>query len=193
MELALLLFLLLPGVVFVLFVHEIGHLLGARYYGIKVRCLSVGFGPQLLSFGDRFGTSWKLRALPIDGSCILEFSDEQKSKGSGDSAALTLLSRSAVIHAAGPIFNLLLAGLLLFVPMLCATRDSYGDDLGSFGIMIVRLIAELSFATALPQKSGERSTESADDRSTINHRALMPRPAAERRRRRLVQQHREQA
>jgi membrane-associated protease RseP (regulator of RpoE activity) len=149
MELALLLSILLLGVVFVLFVHEIGHLLSARYFGIKVRCLSVGFGPQLLSFGDRFGTRWQLRALPIGGSCILEFSDEQKSRGGGDRAALALLSRSAVIHAAGPVFNLLLAGLLVFVSMLCTTRNLYGDDVGSLGIVIVRLIAELSMATAL--------------------------------------------
>ena len=149
MELALLLFLLLLGVVFVLFVHETGHLLSARYFGIKVRCLSVGFGPQLLSFGDRFGTSWKLRALPMGGSCILEFSDEQQSRAGGDRAALALLSRSAAIYAAGPVFNLLLAGLLLFVSMLCTTRNLYGDDVGSLGIVIVRLIAELSIATAL--------------------------------------------
>jgi membrane-associated protease RseP (regulator of RpoE activity) len=41
----------------------LGHLLTARYYGIKVLALPA-FGPELISLIDRFGTTWKLRAFP---------------------------------------------------------------------------------------------------------------------------------
>jgi len=42
--------LLTAGLLVVIFVHELGHLLAARHYGVKVLSLSVGFGPQLISF-----------------------------------------------------------------------------------------------------------------------------------------------
>ena len=62
--------LLGAGLLVVLFVHELGHLLAARHYGVKVLSLSVGFGPQLIGFTDNRGTSWNLRAIPIGGSCV---------------------------------------------------------------------------------------------------------------------------
>jgi membrane-associated protease RseP (regulator of RpoE activity) len=146
MEPVLLSFLLVLGVVAVLLVHELGHLLAARYYGIRVLCLSVGFGPQVLSFSDRFGTNRKLRAFLIGGSCTF---DQQRSNGDGDQAsALTPLGRSAVVLAARPVVNLL-TGLLLLNPVFCTNRVSYADDVGSWGIMITRLIADFSIATAL--------------------------------------------
>ena len=55
-QMAAYLFILATGLVAVLFVHELGHLLTARYYEIKVLALSVGFGPELICFVDRFGT-----------------------------------------------------------------------------------------------------------------------------------------
>jgi RIP metalloprotease RseP len=90
------------GVVAVLFVHELGHLLVARHYGIRVLSLSVGFGPQLINFNDRFGTRWNLRAFPLGGSCMI--SDDNK-------VTPKCLRQRAAIHAAGPIFNLIFAAL----------------------------------------------------------------------------------
>jgi membrane-associated protease RseP (regulator of RpoE activity) len=81
MDQELLFFSLLgAGLLVVLFVHELGHLLAARHYGVKVLSLSVGFGPQLISFTDNLGTSWKLRAIPIGGSCVID--DNSKLKNS---------------------------------------------------------------------------------------------------------------
>lgn len=47
--------ILLTGLIGVLFIHEFGHLLTARYYGIKVLSQSVGLGPELISFTDPSG------------------------------------------------------------------------------------------------------------------------------------------
>jgi regulator of sigma E protease len=63
-QMALFFFFLGTGLVAVLFVHELGHLLAARHYGMKVLSLSVGFGLPLMNFTDRHGTSWKLRGIP---------------------------------------------------------------------------------------------------------------------------------
>src|SRR5918998_6662450 len=51
----------------VVFVHEMGHFLLARWCGIRVAAFSVGFGRELAGFTDRRGTRWKLSAIPLGG------------------------------------------------------------------------------------------------------------------------------
>ena len=43
----------------VVFFHELGHFLVARWAGVKVLTFSLGFGPELAGFNDRHGTRWK--------------------------------------------------------------------------------------------------------------------------------------
>jgi len=49
------------------FVHELGHFLVARWCGIRVDVFSIGFGPELIGWTDRRGTRWKFSALPLGG------------------------------------------------------------------------------------------------------------------------------
>ena len=49
------------------FVHELGHFLVARRYGVRVEVFSVGFGPELFGWTDRKGTRWRLSLLPPEG------------------------------------------------------------------------------------------------------------------------------
>ena len=49
------------------FVHEMGHYLVARWNGVKVEVFSIGFGPELLGWTDRVGTRWKLSLVPLGG------------------------------------------------------------------------------------------------------------------------------
>src|SRR3989442_5555532 len=51
----------------VVFFHELGHFLVARWCGVKILTFSIGFGPELLGFNDRRGTRWKLAAIPLGG------------------------------------------------------------------------------------------------------------------------------
>jgi regulator of sigma E protease len=51
----------------VVFVHEMGHFLVARWCGIRVAAFSIGFGRELAGFDDRRGTRWKLSAIPLGG------------------------------------------------------------------------------------------------------------------------------
>lgn len=70
-------FIVLLGVL--VFVHELGHYLMAKFTGVKVAEFSLGFGKKLWSFRDRSGTEWKLCAIPLGGYC--------KFLGDGDAAS----------------------------------------------------------------------------------------------------------
>lgn len=51
----------------VVFVHELGHFLAARWAGVRVDTFSIGFGPAIVKWHDRRGTMWKIGCLPLGG------------------------------------------------------------------------------------------------------------------------------
>lgn len=51
----------------VVFVHELGHFLAARWAGVRVDKFSIGFGPAVLKWHDKYGTQWQLACLPLGG------------------------------------------------------------------------------------------------------------------------------
>jgi regulator of sigma E protease len=51
----------------IVFVHELGHYLVARWNGIAVQTFSIGFGRELAGFTDRNGTRWRISAIPLGG------------------------------------------------------------------------------------------------------------------------------
>ena len=51
----------------VVFVHEFGHFMAARWAGVRVDAFSIGFGHALLKWTDKRGTVWKLCCLPLGG------------------------------------------------------------------------------------------------------------------------------
>src|ERR1700753_4043541 len=69
----------------VVFFHELGHFLVARWAGVKVLTFSLGFGPELAGFFDRHGTRWKISAIPL-GGYVRFFCDD--SEASTPSAAM---------------------------------------------------------------------------------------------------------
>ena len=105
----------------VVFFHELGHFLVARWCGVKVVVFSVGFGPELLGFTDRHGTRWKLAAIPLGG--YVKFFGDENAASVPDAAAVSemtpeerrqsffhkLVGQRAAIVAAGPIANFILA------------------------------------------------------------------------------------
>ena len=44
----------------VVFVHELGHFLVARWCGVRVKAFSIGFGREIFGFWDRHGTRWRV-------------------------------------------------------------------------------------------------------------------------------------
>src|ERR1700710_1976121 len=51
----------------IVFVHEMGHYLVARWNGIAIQTFSIGFGPELVGFNDRSGTCWRVSLIPLGG------------------------------------------------------------------------------------------------------------------------------
>jgi len=108
----------------VVFFHELGHFLVARWRGVKVIAFSIGFGPEIAGFNDRHGTRWKLSAIPLGGYVKFLGDDNAASVPDHDAAATMsederkvsfihkpVGSRAAVV-AAGPIANFILAILI---------------------------------------------------------------------------------
>jgi len=105
----------------VVFFHELGHFLVARWAGVKVLTFSLGFGPELVGFNDRHATRWKVSAVPLGGYVKFLGDDTEASTPSADALAnLTEEERAGSFHhkkvgaraaivAAGPIANFLLA------------------------------------------------------------------------------------
>jgi regulator of sigma E protease len=105
----------------VVFFHELGHFLMARLCGIKVLVFSIGFGPEIAGFNDRYGTRWKISAVPL-GGYVKFFGDDNAASVPDRAAAASMSdvdrkdsfmfqpvrSRAAVV-AAGPIANFVLA------------------------------------------------------------------------------------
>lgn len=51
----------------VVFVHEAGHFMAARWAGVRVNAFSIGFGPAIIKWHDKHNTVWKLCCLPLGG------------------------------------------------------------------------------------------------------------------------------
>ena len=122
----------LVGFLFVLtvvvFFHELGHFLIARWAGVKVLTFSLGFGPELAGFNDRHGTRWRISAVPLGG--YVKFFGDDSEASTPDVETLGAMSAEeqagsfhhkkvgprAAIVAAGPIANFLLA-IVIFAGM----------------------------------------------------------------------------
>jgi regulator of sigma E protease len=112
----------------VVFFHELGHFLVARWAGVRVLTFSLGFGPELFGFNDRQGTRWKVSAVPLGGYVKFFGDDTEASTPSAETlATMTDEERKGSFHhkkvgpraaivAAGPIANFLLA-IVIFTVM----------------------------------------------------------------------------
>ena len=61
----------------VVFFHELGHFLVARWCGVKVSAFSIGFGKEIFAFTDRHGTRWRFAWIPLGG--YVKFLDDENS------------------------------------------------------------------------------------------------------------------
>jgi regulator of sigma E protease len=105
----------------VIFFHELGHFLIGRWCGVKVETFSLGFGPELFGFDDRYETHWRIAAVPLGG--YVKFHGDANGTSMPSEAAMEAMSpqeravsfstqevwKRAAIVAAGPAANFILA------------------------------------------------------------------------------------
>ncbi len=109
------------------FFHELGHYLAARWRGVRVETFSIGFGQALLSWRDRHGTTWKIAWIPLGGFVKLHGQERPEDVSAEVRAGWiqgetfhekSVLSR-AIVVAAGPVANFLLA-MVVFAALYVA-------------------------------------------------------------------------
>ena len=74
----------------VVFIHELGHFLVARWCGVKVKAFSIGFGKEIFGFYDKHGTRWRFAWIPLGG--YVKFLDDENSASVPSKAALERMS-----------------------------------------------------------------------------------------------------
>lgn len=98
------------------FIHELGHYLAARWFGVAVNRFSVGMGPVLYKKTDKKGTEWALSLLPIGGYVAMvdketDFPTERKVHG--ETYNQKTRWQKAIILLAGPFMNVI-TGIAIF-------------------------------------------------------------------------------
>ena len=125
-------------------VHELGHYLVGRIFGVKADAFSIGFGREILGWTDKRGTRWKVSALPLGG--YVQFAGDMNPASQPSPEWLALpeeerrqtfqaqpLWQRALIVLAGPLTNLLVA-----IAILACFNFAYGKmDVPPVASMVV--------------------------------------------------------
>lgn len=108
---------------FIVFIHEFGHYIIAKKFGVKIEEFSIGFGKQLYAYQDKSGTKWKLCLVPL-GGYVKMFGDRNAASMADDKSKINQnkdkafvfkpLYQKFLIVLAGPSFNYFLAIIILF-------------------------------------------------------------------------------
>ena len=112
----------LIGITILVFVHEFGHYIVARWCKVRVEIFSVGFGKEIFGWTDKNGTRWKIASIPLggyvkmfgEGDAIIRDEDSQSEREMTEAERKVSfyhkrLSHRAYIVAAGPAINFIFA------------------------------------------------------------------------------------
>jgi regulator of sigma E protease len=115
------------------FVHEMGHYLAGRWFGVKSEAFSIGFGREIAGWTDKQGTRWKIGWLPLGG--YVKFAGDMNPASTPGPEWLSLPAEERnrtfqakpvwqrfIIVAAGPLVNFLFA-ILIYIGIFA----SYGE------------------------------------------------------------------
>jgi len=126
----------------IVFVHEMGHYLVARWNGVAIDAFSIGFGPELFGWTDRRGTRWRVAAFPLGGYVKFTGDANAASVPDPDAAEETdpalrphlftsksVWQRMAVV-VAGPAANIIFTFLILYAMLLGYGRFTLAPVVG---------------------------------------------------------------
>jgi regulator of sigma E protease len=123
-----------------IFVHEFGHFIWAKFFGVKVLKFSLGFGPKLISkqYGE---TEYVVSAFPLGGNVKMfgespgEIAEERLSPSElKRSFATRPVWQRFIIVAGGPVFNLIFAMFLFFIIIFFAGLPQPVDTTAIAGV-----------------------------------------------------------
>lgn len=146
-------------------IHELGHYLVGRWFGVHAEAFSVGFGREIWGFTDKRGTRWKLSALPLGGYVQFKGDMNPASIPDPDAAAQAsaeeragsfhhaALWKRALIVFAGPATNILLT-LAIFAGFFTLYGKPVPGDAAEQ--LTVAEFAEISPARAAGIEVGDR-------------------------------------
>ena len=162
-------FVLVLGVL--VFIHEMGHYLAARWRGVHVEAFSIGFGHPLARWTDRVGTEWRLCWLPLGGYVKLHGQerpqDVSQEVRDGWISGRTFHEKSvlsrAIVVAAGPIANFLLAAVLFSI--MFGIQGEPGDP-------VIETVIPNSAAQSAGLQDGDRIV-SINDRKINNFEGIV--------------------
>lgn len=109
----------------IVFVHEFGHYLVAKWAGVRIMAFSIGFGKEIAGWNDRSGTRWKLSFIPMGGYVKMfgdagaastpdaELNQHMTEEEKRVSFHHKPLWKKALVVAAGPAFNFMLTIAIL--------------------------------------------------------------------------------
>ncbi len=123
----------------VVFFHELGHFLVARWNGIRVEVFSIGFGGEVFGWNDRHGTRWRVSWIPLGGyvkffgdanaaSAAADGIDEMTEEERSVSYHHKRLGQRAAVVTAGPVANFLLA-IVVFAIMFMTVGQRVSDPI----------------------------------------------------------------
>lgn len=110
---------------FMVFIHELGHFIAARYFGVTVHVFSIGFGKKIYSKMYK-GTEWRFAMIPLGGFVQMKGQDDTKPslvENGLDSYNQKKPWQRIVILFAGPFANFLLATILFFVIAIIGSHE----------------------------------------------------------------------
>jgi regulator of sigma E protease len=124
------------------FVHEMGHYLVARWCKVRIQVFSIGFGPEIYGLNDKHGTRWKFSAIPFGGYVKMYGEQSPDSADPDDHPPMTeedkavsfynkTLGQRAAIVFAGPAANFIFA-ILVLAGLFCFLGQPYTPpDIGT--------------------------------------------------------------
>lgn len=155
--------------------HELGHYLVGRWFGVHALAFSVGFGKELAGWTDRRGTRWKLSALPLGG--YVQFKGDMNPASVPDPSAKAepgtfqgaALWQRALIVFAGPLMNIIITLAIFASFNMAFGKVEANTQIGGFAEQSVARDAGLEIGDRIIAIDGT-ATDSFDE---VASRVLM--------------------
>lgn len=139
------------------FVHELGHFLCAKFFGIQVEIFALGWGPKLWGF-KRGETTYQISWFPIGGFCKFkgdEIADDEDTKLDPDSFYGAAPYKRLLVAFCGPLTNFIVAIIFLTILGMGTFTEKYLPN---------RIVLRDDIVTGLPMSPAKKAGLKTGDR-----------------------------